>query len=183
MNILDFLKRLLFGPARPAPGTSPFLPGTGPSRLLVMRHGEKTGDKLDPHLSIEGQQRAQNLVGFIEKNFGTPDFLIAAATSNRSMRPYETLAPLAKALALEIKDKFDDDEADALIEHLRKPKYAAKSGVIAWRHGNIPSLLASFGAPYGSYPQPWDDAVFNLVIEITFTDGAPPRVRQIVEPF
>jgi hypothetical protein len=183
MSILDFLKRLLLGPARPAPGTSPFPSGTGPARLLIMRHGEKTGDKSDPHLSPEGQMRAQKLATYIPQQFGKPDFLIAAANSNRSLRPFETIEPLAKALALEIKDKFDDNEIDALIGHLCKPKYAGLTGVISWRHGNIPSLLEALGAAEGSYPQAWDDTVFNLIIEMTFGKDGAPRTRQIVEPF
>jgi hypothetical protein len=183
MNVFDFLKRLLLGPSRPPPGTSPFPPGTGPARLLIMRHAEKTGDKSDPHLSPEGEQRAQKLATYIPQQLGKPDFLIAAANSNRSLRPFETIEPLAKALALEIKDKFDDNEIDALIGHLCKTKYAGLTGVISWRHGNIPALLEALGAPEGSYPQLWDDTVFNLIIEMSFTDGSAPRARQFVEPF
>lgn len=149
-----------------------------------MRHAEKTGDDFDPHLSAQGQQRAEQLATYIPKQFGTPDFLIAARTSKKSLRPYDTLRPLADALGLTIKEKFDDNETDALVEHLgTSEKYAGKSGVIAWRHGNIPSLLEALGAPDGSYPQPWDDRVFNLIIEMTFSDSAAPRLRQITEPF
>lgn len=187
MNIIDWLKRLILGPGpeagRQPAGTSPFPPGSGPARLLIMRHGEKTGDNADPHLSAQGQQRAERLSSYIPQQFGTPDFLFAARRSNKSQRPYDTIAPLAAALALQIDEKFDDNETIALVEHLAKPNYAGKSGVIAWRHGNIPALLAALGAPDGSYPQPWDDAVFNLILEVTFRDGASPQVGQIVEPF
>jgi hypothetical protein len=184
MNIIDWLKRLLLGPSRPPAGTSPFAPGSGPSRLLIMRHGEKTGDNFDPHLSAQGQQRAERLVTYISQTFGRPDFLIAAKSSKKSLRPYDTLRPLADALGLTIKEKFDDDETDALVEHMgASENYAGKSGVIAWRHGNIPSLLAALGAPDGSYPQPWDDRVFDLIIEMTFVEGTAPRLRQITEPF
>jgi hypothetical protein len=187
MNIIDWLKRLILGsitPSRPPAGTSPFSPGQGPARLLIMRHGEKTGDNSDPYLSAHGQQRAERLATYIPQQFGPPDFLIAARTSKKSQRPYDTIAPLANALGLTIKEKFDDNETDALVEHLGAiEKYAGKSGVIAWRHGNIPSLLEALGAPDGSYPQAWDDRVFNLIIEMTFSDGTAPRLRQITEPF
>jgi hypothetical protein len=184
MNFFDWLLRLILGPTRPRPGTSPFELGQGPARLLIMRHGEKTGDNSDPYLSVQGQQRAKRLAAYIPQTFGPPDFLIAAKTSKKSLRPYDTLRPLADVLGLRIKEKFDDDETDALVEHMgASENYAGKYGVIAWRHGNIPSLLEALGAPDGSYPQPWDDRVFNLIIEMTFSDSAAPRLRQITEPF
>jgi hypothetical protein len=183
MQFIDWLKGLLLGPPVTPPGTSPFPAGSGPARLLIMRHGEKTGDKSDPHLSPAGHQRAKALVSYIPQQFGKPDFLVAAKTSNKSMRPYETLEPLAGQLKLDIMATFDDEDTHALVEHLAKPLYAGKSGVISWRHSDIPALLAALGAPSGSYSQPWDAAVFNLIIEMTFADGAVPRARQIVEPF
>jgi Histidine phosphatase superfamily (branch 1) len=183
MPFIDWLKSLVLGPAVTPPGTSPFPPGSGPARLLIMRHGEKTGDKSDPHLSPAGHQRAKTLVSYLPQQFGKPDFLIAAKTSNKSQRPYETLEPLAGELKLDIMDTFDDEETQALVEHLAKAIYAGRFGVISWRHSDIPALLGALGAPDGSYPQPWDDAVYNLIVEMTFTDGGVPRARQIIEPF
>ena len=182
--LIDWLKRLLFGTARTKPGTSPFAPGTGPARRLILRHAEKTGDKSDPHLSEQGQARANRLAAYIPETFGTPDFLIAAKTSKRSQRPYDTLVPLAERLGLKIMEKFDDEEIDALVERLADtPKYAGKSGVISWRHSDIPGLAAALGAPSGSFPPEWDEREYRLVIEMTFRDGAAPLVRQIVQPF
>lgn len=184
MNFFAWLKRLLFGAPRTHFGTSPFPAGQGPARLLIMRHAEKTGDNSDPYLSAEGQSRAERLATYIPQTFGTPDFLIAAKTSKKSRRPYDTIAPLANALGLKILEKFDDDETDALVEHLgNRKKYAAKSGVVSWRHSDIPALLAALGAPEGSYPVAWDPAVFNLIFEISFRDGTSPQVRRHVEPF
>ncbi len=183
MPLIQWFKWLVLGPAVAPSGISPFAAGSGPARLLIMRHSEKTGDKSDPHLSAAGHQRAKTLASYVPQQFGKPDFLVAAKTSNISMRPYETLEPLAGQLKLDIIDTFDDEETHALVEHLAKPIYTGKSGVISWRHSDIPALLAALGASDGSYPQPWDSAVFNLIIDMTFADGAAPRARQIIEPF
>jgi hypothetical protein len=184
MNIFAWLKRLLFGTPRTPPGTSPFAPGCGPARLIIMRHAEKTGDNSDRHLSLPGQKRAEQLATYIPQQFGTPDFLFAAKSSKKSQRPYDTIAPLANALGLKINETFDDDETDALVDHLgQSDKYNGKSGVISWRHSDIPALMAALGAPDASFPQAWDPAVFNLILDISFRDGTSPKVRQVIEPF
>lgn len=181
-TIFDWLMRLLLGAPYTAPGVSPFPDGSGPVKLLVMRHAEKTGDRRDPHLSEAGVQRAEKLVAYIPKQFGNPDFLFAATSSKRSSRPYETLEPLAAALGLKINERFDDEEFDALVEELAKPKYAQQFGVISWRHSDIPSLCAALGAPVGTFPKDWPEDVYRLVIEITFRNTTA-TARQITEPF
>lgn len=184
MNIIDWLKRLLTGTPRTEPGQSPFAPGTGPARLLILRHGEKTGDKNDPYLSQPGQARAETLAAYIPETSGKPDFLIAAKTSRKSQRPYDTLKPLAESLGLDIMEKFDDEEVDALVAHLGgKSKYAGKFGVISWRHSDIPALLEALGAPAGSYPQDWDYDEYKLMFEVRFADGRAPEVRRTIMPF
>lgn len=184
MGMLDWLKQFVLGAPRRAAGTSPFAPGTGPARLLIMRHAEKTGDKRDPHLSEAGQQRAGKLAAYIPEQFGKPDFLIAAKTSKRSRRPVETLEPLATALGLNTADHLDDEEVDDLVKSLAEdPAYKAKFGVVSWRHSDIPRLIAALGAPDGSTPAEWDEAIYNIAYDMTFRDGAPPEVRKIVQPF
>jgi hypothetical protein len=183
-SVLGKLGELIGGMlGKPRGGVSPFAPGLGPARVLVMRHGEKTGEKSDPHLSPAGAQRATALAMYIPEQFGTPDFLIAAANSERSRRPRETLEPLASKTGLPIVDRFGDKDFDGLVEHLSQPAYSGKSGVISWRHSDIPPLAAALGAAGDSVPQPWPDEVFNLIIEITYAGTAEPRVRQIIEPF
>lgn len=182
--LLDWLKRSIFGRPRTPPGVSPFAAGTGPERLLIMRHAEKTGEKSDRHLSAAGQQRAEKLASYIPQQFGTPDFLMAAANSKRSRRPRETLEPLASVFGLEIFDQFDDEDVDPLVEFLGSdPIYAGAFGVISWRHSDIPQLMAALGAPDGSYPDPWPEAEYALILEITYAADASPRVRKIQQPF
>ena len=65
------------------------------ARILLMRHAEKTGDPMDPHLSLDGYARAAKLADFIPATFGIPQFLIATSISKHSVRPIETLEPLS----------------------------------------------------------------------------------------
>lgn len=182
-TLINWLQSLFFGRARAPTGISPFEQGTGPARVLVMRHAEKTGERRDPHLSDAGVARAEKLVDYIPKQFGKPDFLFAATTSKRSSRPYDTLQPLADALAMKISEKFDDEDYDDLVAALAKPAYTNKFVVVAWRHSDIPSLCAALGAPAGTFPEAWDPDVYDLVIDISYRANAGPSARAITEPF
>ncbi len=166
-----------------APGNSPFPSGTGPARVLVMRHAEKSGDKNDPHLSLAGRRRAEWLVEYVPATFGQPDFLLAARTSNRSRRPVETLEPLAAALALEVRAKFDDGDSAELVKSLGdKQRYSGKLGVICWRHGDLPRLIRALGAPPGSFPERWDESDYTTVLDITYPGNGEARARRLQMP-
>lgn len=184
MTILETLKRLLgLSPERQA-GGSPFAPGQGPARLLVMRHAEKTGEKSDSHLSATGHARAEALASYLPQQFGRPDFLIAASNSKKSLRPVETIEPLAQALRLPIDAALDDEDIEELVSRLAgTPAYAGKFGVISWRHASLPGLLAALGAPKGSYPDPWPSDVYDLTFELTYAGGEAPAVRGVPQPF
>ena len=178
-GFIQRLKRLFGTRAR-----TPFPAGAGPARLLILRHAEKTGDKRDRGLSEAGLARAQKLATYIPETFGTPDFLIAAAGGKKSDRPYDTLVPLAKVLGLGIWADLDDEEVDDLVEALSdKRDWKGKFGVISWRHSDLSRLIAALGAPAGTYPDPWDPSRFDLLIDMTFSGAAPPKVRQIDPPF
>lgn len=181
-NVFTWLWRLVTGrPSRA--GTSPFPAGQGPARLVVIRHGEKTGKKSDPNLSPAGTARADRLATYIPETFGKPDFLIAAQTSKRSRRPVETLEPLAAALRLPIDDEFDDSEVKKLVRALRDdPVYRGKSGVISWRHSDIPRLVAALGAPESLLPD-WHEDDYTTVVVIDYRDGKPPAARRLAMPF
>lgn len=182
MRFISWLKRLIFGHPK-HPGISPFAPGKGPARLLVLRHAEKTGDKRDKHLSGPGWERAEKLAAYLPQKFGKPDFLIAASNSQKSKRPVETLEPLAKALGLSIEASLDDEEITELLQFLEEDaRFAGRFGIISWRHANLGPLIAALGAPSGSAPEQWDPAVYDLIIDVTFGPGAP-AVRQIKQPF
>jgi hypothetical protein len=149
------------------------------TRILIIRHGEKPGDAASesaadgPHLSVRGQERAAALSVHIPATFGTPDFLMATQQSRHSVRPIETITPLARALGLQInEDHADDDFAGAAHAIVGKPNFAGKLVLICWHHGKIPQLARAFGAipPV----DPWPGAVFDRVwsLEVPATTPA-----------
>lgn len=157
-----------------------------PQRIIILRHGEKPGDPSapddpgSPDLSPAGVARAKMLAKQIPETFGSIDFLFAAANSNKSHRPVETVQPLATALDLDPADFVqsypDDCYATLAYDLLRKQKYSEKIIVICWRHGHIPALAVALGASWAQLaaapeliarPSPgidrlkWDPAVFD----------------------
>jgi hypothetical protein len=183
MGLLQWIRQLFTREPGAPRRASPFPPGTGPARLIVLRHAEKTGDKRDPHLSPAGRRRAEHLVGYLPQTFGQIDFLIAARTSGKSRRPVETLEPLAASLGAEIWAKIDDDDGDDLVDALAvKPRYQGKVGVISWRHSELPDLLAMLGAPPGAYPRSWDETDYTTVVEITYPSDGSVLARPVEMP-
>lgn len=178
-SVLSWLWKLLTGRGA---GVSPFPAGTGPARLILLRHAEKTGKKSDTGLSPAGTARAAQLATYLPETFGRPAFLIAARTSKRSRRPVETLEPLAAATGLSISDDLDDSEVKKLVKALRDdPAYRGKVGVISWRHSDLPDLAAALGAPDGFLPD-WYEDDYTTVIVLDYGAG-PPRAQRVAMPF
>jgi len=154
-----------------------------PKTILVMRHAEKPDDPDDPDLTKAGEARAIKLAAFIPEQFGKPDFIFASAITPHSARPYETVEPLSKASGIGIDATIADNDYGALAKQLlTKTKYADKLVLVCWHHGNIPSLLRYLGASAGSYPNPWDHKVFNLILQVGFS-GGDVSVKPVTEPF
>ena len=154
-----------------------------PKMILLMRHAEKSGDPTDPDLSDQGVARAQKLVAWVPQTFGAPDFIFASAISKHSARPYETVKPLAKALNIPLDATFADQDYGALASDLlTRHRHDGASILVCWHHGNIPALAEDLGAPAGSYPDPWDRNVFDLVLRLDY-GGSGLKLTQITEPF
>jgi hypothetical protein len=155
-----------------------------PAKVLVMRHAEKLADPYDPNLSVSGQARSAALVAWYPATFGRPDFIFATAISRHSERPIQTVRPLAQNLGIPLNATYSDQDYGALaVLLLSDPIFGGKSILICWHHGNIPGLLRGLDAATGSYPDPWDFAVFNLVLVLDYAGGKPPAVAEISEPF
>jgi phosphohistidine phosphatase SixA len=154
-----------------------------PRQILLMRHGEKPNDPVDPNLSPAGRQRAQNLASYMPTTFGQPDFLFAAASTKHSLRPVQTLEPLSEMSRLEINSDFADEDYEALArEILTKSSYDGKTIVICWHHEYLPPFAHALKAKQGDYPNPWDPAVFDLLLQFSFSHGIP-NVTRVTEPF
>ena len=152
-----------------------------PQTILVIRHAEKPAGDADPGLSPAGRKRADALPGLFTRPdpFPTPDFVIAAARSKHSNRSAETVAPLAKALKIEVNAEFgDDDFARLAAALLADPRYGGKTVLVCWHHGNIPELLQALGV--GPKPRKVDDAVFDRVWVVTF--DARGKAKLAVRP-
>ncbi|MBV9997542.1 MAG: histidine phosphatase family protein [Verrucomicrobia bacterium] len=155
-----------------------------PRKILIMRHAEKPEAHRDPHLSPEGEERAARLVTYIPETFGIPDFLFATQESPDSNRPFETLKPLSDQVGIPIDQTFSDGQHKALAEELLSdPRYNGALALVCWHHEKIPKLAAELGAIPSEVPDPWDDAVYDLVLALEYAGGPPPSLTKVVEPF
>ncbi len=156
------------------------------ARILLMRHAEKTGDPMDPHLSPEGYARAAKLADYIPTTFGIPQFLIATSVSKHSNRPIETIEPLSAKIGVPVDATYADQDYGALATQLlSEPRYADAGTliVVCWHHDNLSLLAHALGAKLGSYPDPWDANVFNQILVLNYSAEGEPEVTTLSEPF
>ena len=147
---------------------------SSPRLVMLIRHAEKPPDeKMSVDLSAAGEKRAGALPGLFTKSASRadplpkPDFIFAAKDSKHSHRSTQTVAPLAKKLGLKVSaDVANDDFATLAAEILGKPKYAGKTILICWHHGNLPGLAGKFGA--NGAPDHMKGSVFDRVWQITY---------------
>jgi hypothetical protein len=156
-------------------------------RIMIIRHAEKPdvdskgkhhgvrpdGVKSEESLTVRGWQRAgaiSLLFGSVEvaqsRGLSVPQHLYASdpekagKAGSNSLRPQQTLTPLAKRLELVISANWlTGQEAELCRDALAKPG----TSLISWEHELIPAIAAAI--PGGDIPQTrtWDDARFDLV--------------------
>jgi phosphohistidine phosphatase SixA len=161
-------------------------PNGGPSRIILMRHGDKPDDPDNPDLSAAGVTRAEHLATYIPQAFGKPDYIIATARSKHSDRPVETVEPLAQAVGVRVQHDIDDKDFEDLVDEIfSDAAYHGKTVVICWHHGTLPAIAALLGASVGSYPDPWPDDTYNVILDFRYNpnSGSPPTVTRVTEPF
>jgi hypothetical protein len=155
-----------------------------PGKILLLRHAEKPDGPRNPDLTEAGRARADKLAQFIPATFGKPDFVFAAAVAKNSVRAYLTMRPLCDAIGVALdastKAKAYRDLATRL---LSDPVFAGKLVVICWAHGELPKFADALNAPKGDYPDPWDDSVFNLILQLDYSGSGEPTVTSVIQPF
>ena len=145
-----------------------------PARVILLRHAEKPPDDSHVHLSERGSSRARALVAFLATKpvlgtNGSPAALFAPQVSSRghSLRPSETLEPLADHLKLPIQARYGPgDYADLAKQVLSDPSLDGKTVVVCWIHNYLPALAKAFGVK----PEPahWKRSVYDRVWVITY---------------
>jgi len=140
--------------------------------VLIIRHAEKP-DK-GRELTSQGEARARAYISYFkpfkEDGLSFPvDAIYAGADSDNSIRPRLTLEPLSKATGMTLHSDIGTKETAALVQKLRSETHGVHP-LIAWRHGQIPLLLQSFGAsPNVLLPNgKWPDDVYDWVIALAF---------------
>lgn len=147
---------------------------SGPLKLMLIRHGEKPvvpppygvtedGEQNPYSLSVRGWQRAGALVAFFAQPANpaivTPDVVYASATTDdtsvelkdaKSLRPLETVTPLARRLGCPFHTAIPVGDEPALIAALRSETGRV---LVAWEHKRIPIIAAGFVAD----PPAWGD--------------------------
>jgi hypothetical protein len=165
------------------------------SAILLVRHGEKPGDPCSADtkgivdLSPLGQERAARYVQYFDTYVATTvdgtesepirlDYLFAAANTNSSHRPVETLTPLANASGLPFDTDISDNSFPDLVTLLQDQEYAGASILVCWHHGKIMALAKALltvngqplpNLPPGStWPGTYDCCVFGWVLQIRY---------------
>ena len=144
----------------------------GPHLILIIRHAEKTGSKTDSDL-LEERLRASGRLGE-----GHSRSLFQARLFDRDAAVQEQQSPrgdhhaLGKALHKPVEAKYKNKEYEQLAHKLlTDPRYAGKTVLISWHHGNIPELAHALGAK--DAPAKWGDKVFDRVWQLTYEKGMP----------
>jgi phosphohistidine phosphatase SixA len=144
-----------------------------PAAILIIRHGEKPDDESDRHLSNQGRIRAKILGEKLPPMFPSISALFAAAPSEDSDRPYETIKPLGEVLGLKIDRSFTDKQHSELAKEILSDStnYGGKTILICWHHEKIPALARDDLGQVAA-PETWPDEVFDQIWQISYSsDG------------
>ncbi|MCX6921647.1 MAG: hypothetical protein NT154_00275 [Verrucomicrobia bacterium] len=146
-----------------------------PARVVLLRHAEKPPQEATVHLSERGQDRARALVAYFTNApiFAThgPLALFAPKYTKRghSIRPYETLEPLARHFKLAVQMPYGPADYAKLAKHiLTNPALNGKTVVVCWVHNDLADLARALEVK--PKPARWKDDVYDRLWVITYKD-------------
>lgn len=156
-----------------------------PSQVMIIRHGEKPEE--GHGLSLKGRERAEALAPFFSGNseflkHGLPVAIYAQKISqaNPSMRPMQTVTPLAQALNLNIQAEYEHAEYAKMVEAIKtNPEYQGKNVLICWEHQVIPEMTQLFGVKKA--PEKWDGETFDRVWLIEFASEKEAAFKNVAQ--
>ena len=154
--------------------------------ILIIRHSEKpdTGTGLNAAGEARARLYSKYFQPFQEEGLSIQvDSLYAGADSKNSFRPRLTLEPLSKSSGMPLHSNIATKDSELLVQALKTEAHG-QHPLIAWRHGEIPTLLRALGAsPEELLPNgQWPEEVFDWVIVLNMgPDGklsSAKRIRQ-----
>jgi hypothetical protein len=177
------MKHLLLSLLLVSAAAWPAASSAAPAEVIMIRHGEKPASGNE--LNDQGWQRAYALVDFFTTNnavlaFGTPAAIYAMGQkgSTGSIRPIQTVTPLAQKLNLPILHPYlRDDTGQLAQEILGTSAYDGKMVLVCWEHNAIPSILSALG--WTSGPDAWPGDAYDRVWILDFKDGKPVSFRDL----
>jgi hypothetical protein len=150
-----------------------------PAQVIIIRHGEKpsTGSDL---LVPQGVCRADALAKVFPAQFGTPVAIYAMNPNDAdgSMRPIETVTPLANALGLAIDHDYTRKKLAQLVQDIMgNDSYQGKIVLICWEHKIIPEMIQAFqdggwNSESMTWPSKWSGDIFDQAWILNFA-GKP----------
>lgn len=171
------------GLASCAPEAAPPPPPKPNPVVMIIRHAEKPpdlgvspkgidvdGNENDHALTPAGWVRAGALVQLFGSGRGLPNGLsvptqfYASQGDTKSLRPMQTLTPLAARLGSFVITKYSREDVKPLAAELR-----AKGGVslIAWESDALPTIPAALGPVNPKPPAVWPNDRFDVIWVLT----------------
>ncbi|TPX65185.1 hypothetical protein SpCBS45565_g05358 [Spizellomyces sp. 'palustris'] len=178
-----------------------------PTTILLIRHAEKLpwssgmaptalqkSEYVDTHvLSPKGYERAQALAAYflhreeiLQLLERRPWGAVVAQNVDEvggwglSLRPKETVEPLAKALEpLKVPfHLYTKSSLPSLVQLLRSGLYKDRTVLISWAHQQLPDLVKALGVPDDKVPK-WNKKRFDVTWVVDFDGKGGVEFRQV----
>ena len=141
------------------------------ARIIIIRHAEKTGLESDSGLSEQGILRATALSVALPRTFGRIDHVIAAQSTEHSVRPLRTVEPLAIALGTRVIQSWKTRDYEYLGESLRSnPEFEQRQVLVCWRHKSLQNLAFALGA---TGVEPWPETEYDRTWVLEYSTPVP----------